>query len=421
MLDNEFDQFFRDRLLDHPSKVRQGLWKQVQTHLLRHKAFLKWYFAGPLAIAVVITGHFILAALQTTSAIRAATATLTSPAPATANSTHTAPLGSASSTQTAAASVSATRAAAFASITRAAAISAPASPAALKLGTPRGRSAGTPMHRSAGTPLHRPAGTSLRHRAGAHTLSEADASNGSTPPDAGTAPETADHLTTANVHPTGSTATHPPIPAQLTAPAKLATLKTRPAVTAKTPNPKNPHQLPLPARAPRGKPPIRLDAFGSPEYFTNKDFGLSYGAGARVTLVFKNHWTITTGLQYLRVAVTGGGKDSLSYLLSGNIRNLHLPVLLGYTTGNGRFTFSANAGLLFSLYAQARGRMTETGIWPSRNGISAYLGLDFSSRVTNRVSLFAEPYFKCWYPPSATFLPARVWSTGLMVGIRYNF
>jgi len=289
----------------------------------------------------------------------------------------------------------------------------------------------------AGILLRRPAGTSLRYRAGAHTPGEADASDGSRPPDAGTATVADPDSHTANAHTAsahitnaltpathtaGSAASHPPIPAQLTAPAKLATLKTRPAVTAITPNPKKPHQLLLPARPPRGNTPIRLDVFGSPEYFTFKSFGLSYGAGARVTLVFKNHWTVTTGLQYLRIAVTGGlGKDSLSYLGPGNISNLHLPVLLGFTTGNERFTFSANAGLLFSLYAQAKGKMTETGIWPNRNGTSAYLGLDFSSRVTNRVSLFAEPYLKCWRPPSAQPFPARVWSTGLMVGIRYNF
>ena len=69
MLDNEFDQIFRDRLLDHPSKIRLSLWKQVHTHLLRHKAlhFWKWYFVGPSAVVVAVTGYVVMSTLHSAS------------------------------------------------------------------------------------------------------------------------------------------------------------------------------------------------------------------------------------------------------------------------------------------------------------------------------------------------------------------
>src|SRR6185437_8098116 len=67
MLDNEFDQIFRDRLLDHSSKVPQGLWKHLHTHLVRHTAMLKWYFVGPSAVAVAITGYFLVTAIRSSA------------------------------------------------------------------------------------------------------------------------------------------------------------------------------------------------------------------------------------------------------------------------------------------------------------------------------------------------------------------
>jgi hypothetical protein len=215
--------------------------------------------------------------------------------------------------------------------------------------------------------------------------------------------------------------TRPPIPAQLTAQTKRATLKSRPDITAVTSNPKKPHALILPAPLSRKTTPLRLDVFGAPEYFTLSTFGLSYGAGIRMTYVYKGHWTLTSGLQYLRIGLPGTTKDSARYLPAGTIKNIHLPILLGYTMGNQRFTFSANAGILLSLYAHAAGKVTETGwYWPNRNGLNALLSLDFASRVTDRFSIFAEPYMKCWYPPYMHF-PSQVWSTGLMLGVRFDF
>ena len=62
MLHNKFDQYFRDRLLDHSAKVSPSTWKLIHASLLRHKAFhfWKWYVAGPSAVVVAVTAHIIL-------------------------------------------------------------------------------------------------------------------------------------------------------------------------------------------------------------------------------------------------------------------------------------------------------------------------------------------------------------------------
>jgi hypothetical protein len=169
-------------------------------------------------------------------------------------------------------------------------------------------------------------------------------------------------------------------------------------------------------------PPVHIDAFGAPEYFALKTFGLSYGAGARVTVVLKKHWTLTTGVQYLHIPVTGNTKDSIDYLSPGSVKNLRIPILIGYTTGNNFFTFSANAGILMSAFAHAEGKFTENAGWPNRNGSSAYLGLDFAAHATNKISIFTEPYLNSWYPIyHRPFPQGPLWSTGIMLGLRYDF
>lgn len=534
MLDNEFDKIFRDRLLDHPSKVRPVLWKQVHTHLVRHTAFWKWYFVGPSAIAAVVTGYFLVTTIRSSAPARhsspaAAVATYnvrpnsdssaTAGATAGANPASTTPTGtnktgttpantnpadSAATMSPTATSASITGSIADSAIAgssttskRAATASSTANRPAAPASSAPARPAPAPStnalvttHSSTAHRTRRHSGNSTEtrpgHRSGSKTGSDdddaltADAGSTTGRPAIGTGesatgiarasstrsgstrartsrPSSTRSATTGKpgADPTNATSTdlsatspaiaqsptkahplasgqspataHPPIPAELTAPPKLATLRIRPDIAAATTSPKKPQQLTLPARRTHKLPPMRVDAFGSPEYFTAHIFGFSYGAGARVTVVYKKHFTFTTGVQYLRVAVKGTN-DSMGFP-SGYIKDIHLPLLLGYTTGDDRFTFSANAGVLLSLYAHSGGEMTHTGLWSNRDGASAYLGLNFASHVTRRVSIFAEPYVKSWYyqprrqflPYNPPALPFPAWSVGLMVGIRYNF
>ena len=460
MLDNEFDQIFRDRLLDHPSKIRLSLWKQVHTHLLRHKAlhFWKWYFVGPSAVVVAVTGYIVMSTLHSashnkhnapaaavatyearpaadspaTTAAQATMATQTPTAPASANTgtptPATTPAADATSNPASATPTASTPGATIAKTpapgnatnastatkptTRTAAASAlHPSPAITHTAHRNTHSANdlTAHSRSATT-----TNTHHRHLSNAHNKKASDAMAN----DAGGNNDARSPNSTTGAHntrPTRSTT-------QPAAPVKLIALKTPAVVTAKTPNSKSPHQLIVPAARPRTHIPFNVDLFGAPEYFTWKTIGLSYGAGARVTVIFKDHWTITSGLQYQRINVNHVKNiDSLNGLLPGYFTNFHIPLFLGYTTGNDRFSFTVNAGVLFSLYTQANGSLSGADNWSNHNGINSYLGLNFSSYITNRVSLFAEPYLKCWYPPGDQRLPPQLWSTGIIVGFRYKF
>lgn len=432
MLDNEFDQIFRDRLLDHPSMVRQGLWKQLHTHLVRHNAFLKWYFVGPSTIAAAVGGYFLLTAITTnpatskppTAAANTRSVTAPKPAapkpvtiepatiePATAASVSTAPAPTSTApASTASAPTTPVPAATSNAPVASAETSAGSAPTAIATASANSTSAKNRHHRP------NPVTSEPAADSGLNDLTNSAAAG-----------QPANPAITANANGTANAdagTPHPPIPARLTAPAKLVTLKTHPDVAARTSNPKNPHQLILPDRKHHRytAPPIRVEAFSAPEFFTVKAFGTSINAGARVTAIFKKHWTLTTGLEYLRLRFTGKS-DNFQTIQPGDIENLHIPILIGYTTNYRQFSFSANAGVLVSAYAHAEGEMTNYSYyWPSRNGTVGYLGIDFGAKLSDKTSFFAQPYVKTWSPPYLYPFPeGPIWSTGIMLGLRYGF
>jgi hypothetical protein len=419
MLPNKFDQYFRDKLLDHPTKVSPNTWKLIHAGLLRHKAFhfWKWYVAGPFIVVVALTGHLILAQINkpVKSHTDAATHTLTQPVTAPA--------------QAAAASGATTPAAAN---TPATSTDAPASTTRATASTPKTNSSsvidGTAhkLHTTSGTsPFITPAAAAARGMSNVNT----SLSTKTSPPTRSHTrhgPAPANHVTSPTVLATqpAGLATQPARlavpPAGHTTQPTIVRPATRLAITAQTPNPRSPKNLIIPATPYHYTSRWRLDGYASPEYFTFKEFGFSYGAGARATFVLKQHFTITAGLQYLKVDVRARQKnDSLNSLFPGIFNNIQIPVLVGYTTGNQRFSVTVNAGAIFSLYAEAKGRLKDYG-WPNHNGITSYLGINFATRVNNRISLFAEPYIKTWYPQKFQNLPPHLFSTGVSVGLRFD-
>lgn len=483
MLHNKFDQYFRDRLLDHSAKVSPSTWKLIHAGLLRHKAFhfWKWYVAGPSAVVVAVTAHIIL--MQGNKPVNARIAhsshALTQPvAPLTQSATPliqpaapqdqpAAPL-----TQTVAAndslqsghtpgtpatSGSAPVTAGTATTTPATLAGKPDAAAAVnpvgKLHTTLGANARLTAARTDSrlssvrtdlrlssartdtrsqteakarhpTKTHPASGSHPQRQPGSPSEAGSLASDLSSGPD-GPATQTASPTTqTASPTTRPTRPTTQPTIARRAGPIAQPTIArpaNRLAVTAQTPNPQSPKNLILPAAPYQPTGRWRIDGFASPEYFTFKSFGFSYGAGARATMVLKQHFTITAGLQYLKVDVTARGKnDSINSLFPGIFNNIQIPVLIGYTTGNSRFSVGVNAGAIFSLYLSAKGRLNDNAGWPSHNGITSYLGFNFATRVGNRLSLFAEPYIKCWYPQSTQDLPPQLFSTGISVGLRYD-
>lgn len=490
MLDNEFDKYFRDRLLDHPSKVRVSMWKRVQTHLLRHKGFnfWKWYIAGPSAVAAVVSGYVILtnflpsghnrkpatavATYNTPHTTDSATATLTPDHPgttATTNSTDnvttdstanavtnpatnpTTAKGATASTKTSASqaatsagtrATSATGAGSIATTNPTAAanpkVAANPSPATTSP-TGAGSIAATSPTAAAGMharPTNHPPGLASTHRHRRPSSTERSGVAGSTTAGSttsGTGTAEADLTTTAANTPSANrTTTGPPIPAQLAAPAKLVTLATPPALKVKTPNVKNTGAGAVAVTPAKHKDNtkdkkhdrdrFRIDVYGAPEFFAWHPIGISWAAGVRLTAVFKKHFTLTSGVQYMRTNITHPNTlDSSNGVYPGYFKNIHIPVLLGYTISNDRFTYSVYGGVLFSAYAQSKFTNPAATVTANPNGISGYLGFDFSQHWANHFSYYAEPYLKCYFPPGDIDLPPQLWSVGVQLGLRCSF
>jgi hypothetical protein len=87
---NQFDEFFRNRLLDHSSPVNKGAWKGIHSQLGRVKAFhfWKWYVVGPIVVVFAVTAaHFVLSPVKSPAAFaKANPATATTPSSATSTS-----------------------------------------------------------------------------------------------------------------------------------------------------------------------------------------------------------------------------------------------------------------------------------------------------------------------------------------------
>ena len=452
MLPNKFDQYFRDKLLDHSTKVSPSAWKTIHAGLLRHKAFhlWKWYMAGPSIVVVALTGHLILAQINKPVNTHAGAASHIPTQPITAQDqpitaqtqpvTTSAQAAPTSEAQTAATS----EATANEATTSEATATSPASGMRPINPTPASDNPTTTstIHETPPTPttnstsvtvgtVHKLHTTNTHSSTSAHTrreprprseadplasgVSSTEAANSTPNRDAARNQDAAQNQSSRQSR---SAFTH-----QASGPTTRPTIvrpAIRLAITAKTPNPGSSKSLTLPSVPHKPNSRWRLDGSASPEYFSFKEFGLSYGAGARATFVFKQHFTITAGLQYLKVDVRARQKDdSLNSLFPGIFNNVQVPILFGYTTGNQRFSVGVNAGAIFSLYAEAKGRLKEYG-WPNRNGVTSYLGFNFATRVNDRISLFAEPYIKCWYPQSTQDLPPQLFSTGISVGLRFD-
>ena len=183
-----------------------------------------------------------------------------------------------------------------------------------------------------------------------------------------------------------------------------------------------------------------LDLYGSPDRPFNKltapdsayasrraqKMEWSYTVGLRLTRTFGPHFSGTIGFQYSKIneklglpAPNGLGVFHLA------IRSLDIPLLIGYRFGDeSSFMTKVNAGILFN--ANSRYEYTYQRIsrdYTQNGSVNAYLGFNLARRVSDKMLLFSEPYFK--YQLSGTrdvFNPyaQRIMVAGLSVGVRYE-
>jgi len=202
----------------------------------------------------------------------------------------------------------------------------------------------------------------------------------------------------------------------LTLPA-LAHLSTRPAVA--TPPPVQPSRLACPNLESGISffDHFYLSLFGAAD-FPTRYYNFSYTGGVRLTWQFSPHWSATTGLQYsiLKAKTNNHLFDTLREPLDQ--RDLELPLLIGYSLLNDNYTLTVNGGLLLNLNSRFINRSISA--WPNHPGPSAYLDVTYNRALNDQWSAFAAPYVRCLFSSDSPPLAARIWATGLQVGLRYH-
>jgi hypothetical protein len=384
--DNEFDQFFRDRLRSHSSPVRSDLWRRIHTsiispvrpfHLLRHTRFIG---AGTATAAAVVTVAFVInhySRIPAAGDHRPATVTRSAtPIPSTKRADTTGTVVNFATTQAAVANPGAT-----AGQPAAHKWTAPADLAARREGA-RGN---LPAIRES---VAAPGGNSAARRMFTH-------------------------------------------PGLVTLPA-IARTSTPPVIGIRPSIPRARHTDP--DKGPNDNRFLKtgyVSLYGSPDFPANHYYTWSYSIGATVTIQFGRHWSGTSGFEYGKVNVPTqvvppvGPFDTLRAFYWSNYQ---VPVLIGYTMMLGEYALTVNGGAILNLYFHryAKGNMPLSSNaywvfnWPDRDSYGAYLGADIFRPVGHSIRVFAQPYARYSISNYRMFIPQQRFFYGAHLGIRYQ-
>ncbi|MEX6686653.1 outer membrane beta-barrel protein [Danxiaibacter flavus] len=196
---------------------------------------------------------------------------------------------------------------------------------------------------------------------------------------------------------------------------------------------------------------------------------ISFNAGFRLTQKLNDHFFIKSGLQYTQVnqkftyntpnvyrdvpvtvqryittdagAVNSFVSVSMARMIgystvtvNNHYSSLELPVLVGYETNGDKFKAAFSAGVIFNLHSWYNGSIVDTfynassikDFDPYKNnmGLSLYFGVGLSRKLSERASLFAEPYLQYrlgnMTKSSAPFTQ-KINVGGLSLGLKYKF
>ena len=170
-----------------------------------------------------------------------------------------------------------------------------------------------------------------------------------------------------------------------------------------------------------------LDAYISPDWpFANEkiasqEMKLSYTAGVKLTRRIGPHFSGTIGLQYSRInSQFSSSGDTLGLSDSLPLRRMStidIPLLIGYRINAGRFGMTINTGIIFNVYSYSN-------LYQHHTGLSGYLGLNLTEKISDRFYLFAEPYYLYRLSNMVEdryHFSQKINVAGLSAGLRYNF
>jgi len=212
---------------------------------------------------------------------------------------------------------------------------------------------------------------------------------------------------------------------------------------------------------------------GNHAYLQHKDstsnMQLSYTFGARIGALIGEHFVIKTGLQYSQVnekfnytkknatrtvpvvvqrtlpdangvertvsdtstLIQVGSQYKLNY---NHYKSFDLPLIIGYETAGERYKASFNTGIILNIKTTYKGDILDSSLnavdvnsknfYKSNTGMSLYFGLGLSTRLNNNFQLFTEPYTRYRLSNMTNTNEAftqKINVGGLSLGLKYNF
>jgi hypothetical protein len=160
----------------------------------------------------------------------------------------------------------------------------------------------------------------------------------------------------------------------------------------------------------------------NPYFLVQEQMKLSYSIGLKLNRSFGKHFSGKIGLEYAQINFSLSDSNG-SNTYKNHLRSLDLPVLAGYSIGNDKFKATLDAGLVFNLYSWYKGDSL-TNYFKTNTGLSLYIGLNFEEKVSDRISVFGEPYYR--YRLSSMTINIVEFNkfidvVGISLGARYYF
>jgi opacity protein-like surface antigen len=215
--------------------------------------------------------------------------------------------------------------------------------------------------------------------------------------------------------------------------------------------------------------------YGGADYLARKDSSqrmrTSFTAGVRISKALTENLLIKTGFQYsqanevfdyrsenerkqitvitIRKIPQSPGdtifiRDTTSYEQIGYLqkktynkyKSIDIPVIFSYEWGNDQWRLAANVGAIVNIHSWYNGEMLDTSyravsvknstngdVYKSNIGLGLYAGFSIIKPVTEKMDLFAEPYFRYNLGDMTNKgqpFNQRLHTAGLSLGIRYR-
>ena len=198
----------------------------------------------------------------------------------------------------------------------------------------------------------------------------------------------------------------------------------------------SPAQTAIAAKEKKKNNPARrwwLDVYVSPDIpfstITSNSFPaeyetehLSYTIGVRINRAFGEHFSGAIGIQYSQININD---STTAQNLRSRFYSIDLPVMAGYGIGDDQFRTTFHAGVIFNLYSWNNlNTGSSSDDYKTNTGVSLYGGINFSKKISDRLSIFAEPYYR--YHLSSMTTSSVNYNQyfdilGLSLGVRYHF